>query len=200
MENETFLRRFIFFLYFQNYFSFFFEVISLPRFLTFLHFLRVCEKCERNLITNNFSLKYFFFLLMPTGYKNIKSLLHFKCDKTCTFKSASEREKQSEKRRIKKIIYGGQWVSKHMILPKRESVYFQWPNTQIHYELYTRLSGGNRAYSLYTRKNLTDRSSLLLLLSLASSRKKPLENFISKRIPKKNIEIEKCFQDLIKIS
>jgi hypothetical protein len=27
-------------------------------------------------------------------------------------------------------------------ITQRESVYFQWPNTQIHYELYTRLLEG----------------------------------------------------------
>lgn len=51
-------------------------------------------------------------------------------------------------------------------------------------------------------QNLTDRSSLLLLLSHSlATHEKNLENFISKRIPKKKcFEIEKCFQDLIKIS
>lgn len=126
-------------------------------------------------------------------------MLHFKCDKTCTFKKYTIHPRKCAEKKMKwkqgKIIYGGQWVSTWS--HNTQSVQFQI-HTFIHYELYTRLS---HIRSLYKRtKNSTDRSSTLLLLSSSFSSLGSLkwgENFIAKKISKNSILKKILLHDLI---
>lgn len=125
-------------------------------------------------------------------------MLHFKCDKTCTFKNTPPRKCAKRKMKWKqserwKIIYGGQWVS-------------TWYNTQsVQFQIHTFI------YTLWTPHTLIAYSeliqeldwpvfhSLLLLLLSSSFSLKWRENFIAKKISNKRIPFStwKMLSDLI---